>query len=93
MRQDLAEFNAGLDALLSESRHRVDAVDRVGFALNDETMRLNALSKAIERRHAAARNLIEVMSLPAPTPASEARRLQTEAQIAQALPRSLAPAA
>lgn len=86
MNTEVAEFTAGLDALLAECHTRVPAIDRVGHALQDETMRLHGLANAIERRHAAALRLIETMNLPSPTPASEARRLQLEDKITEALP-------
>jgi len=67
-------------------------IDRAGYQVNDEIMRIEALTREIDRRHDAVRALIAKLNEAPPTPASEAARLEAierRAQIEQHLDENL----
>lgn len=93
MKSELEDFTSGLDNLLEETKTRVEAEDRLGYATDDESMRLLALARSVQYRRACMRELIAVIAESEPTPLSEQRRLMLEQGIIDGLPRILSKAA
>jgi hypothetical protein len=91
MNRDEQKFSDGLTDLIRQSRREtastVEVIDELGYALNDETRRIEGLFRAIDLRDTLYRRLIDRIERPRPTPLSEARREAIASGIAQEMPR------